>query len=86
MEELDFTKPQPVASPAPAPAPAAPKAPASQFYDPVVAGKVFRAFGRAEQFAAGATLFEEDQKVASGGSATVKEPEPIFLGGWKVGM
>jgi CRP-like cAMP-binding protein len=68
MEELDFTKPQPAASPAPAPAPAAPaKAPASQFYDPVVAGKVFRAFGRAEQFAAGATLFEEDQKVAPGG-------------------
>jgi CRP-like cAMP-binding protein len=68
MEELDFTKPQPPAAAPPSAAPAAPpKAPASAFYDPVIAGKVFRAFGKAERFAAGATLFEEDQKAAAGG-------------------
>ena len=66
MEELDFTKPQPAAAP-PAAVAAPIKPPSSQYYDPVVAGKVFRAFGRAERIAQGATLFEEDQKVASGG-------------------
>ncbi len=76
MEELDFTNPQPAApaapamSPAPAPAPAAaasPKAATSQFYDRAIAAKIFQACGRAEKFAAGATIFAQDQKSSSGG-------------------
>lgn len=66
MEELDFTKPQPVASP-----PVAPAAPAktatSPFYDPVVAEKLFKLTGKAERFPAGATIFAEDQKAVAGG-------------------
>jgi CRP-like cAMP-binding protein len=74
MEELDFTKPQPAASdapstpPAPAPAPsAAPKAAVSQFYDRAIAARIFQAGGRTEKFAAGATIFAQDQKSSSGG-------------------
>ena len=66
MEELDFTKPQPVAPP-PAAASAPFKAAASQFYDRAIAAKLFEASGRAERFAAGTTLFREDEKAASGG-------------------
>jgi CRP-like cAMP-binding protein len=72
MEELDFTKPQPEASPAPAapaaPAPAVlPKTAASQFYDRAIAAKIFEACGRMEKFAAGATIFAQDQKASAGG-------------------
>jgi CRP-like cAMP-binding protein len=66
MEELDFTKPQPAVPPPPAPA-APPKAAASPFYDRAVAARIFEASGRAERFAAGSTLFTEDQKASSGG-------------------
>lgn len=66
MEELDFTKPQPATPPPPAPV-APPKAAASPFYDRAIAAKIFEASGRAERFAAGSTLFAEDQKASSGG-------------------
>jgi CRP-like cAMP-binding protein len=66
VEELDFTKPLP--APPPPAAPAAPPGTASSpFYDPVVAGRLFRLTGRAERFAAGATLFAEDEKATAGG-------------------
>lgn len=66
MEELDFTKPQPAATPAASPAPP-PRPAASPFYNRAVAEKIFRLSGREERFAAGATIFAEDQKAASGG-------------------
>ena len=53
--------------PAACPRSAPPKAAASPFYDRAIAAKIFEASGRAERFAAGATLFTEDQKAASGG-------------------
>lgn len=66
MEELDFTKPQPAVPPPPAPA-APPKAAASPFYDRAIAARIFQLSGREERFAAGSTLFTEDQKAAAGG-------------------
>lgn len=66
MEELDFTKPQPAVPPPAAPAAPA-KASASPYYDRAIAAKLFQASGRAERFAAGTTLFTEDQKAATGG-------------------
>lgn len=65
-DDFDFTQPQDKpkapASAAPAP-PSAPFKPAnSKFYDAVVAEKFFRESGKAEQFAAGATLFVEGDK------------------------
>ncbi|MBL0143713.1 MAG: cyclic nucleotide-binding domain-containing protein [Betaproteobacteria bacterium] len=66
MEELDFTKSPPATSPPVAPS--APfKAAASPFYDRAVAEKLFQESGHAERFAAGATLFVEDEKASSGG-------------------
>ena len=47
--------------------PATPKAATSQFYDRAIAAKIFQACGRAEKFAAGATIFAQDQKSSSGG-------------------
>ena len=75
-DDFDFTKPHAPATPAgrppPAneaaaqPAPLAPSAPfkpaVSQFYDPVVAGRLFHASGKREVFAAGDTLFVENEK------------------------
>jgi CRP/FNR family cyclic AMP-dependent transcriptional regulator len=62
MEDMDFTKPQPAVSPS------APfKAAVSPFYDRAVAARLFQARGRAERFAAGSSLFTEDEKVAAGG-------------------
>lgn len=74
MEELDFTKPQPAVpaapapapDPSPAPAPASAKVAPSRFYDRAIAEKVFQACGRAEKFAAGATIFAQDQKSSGG--------------------
>ena len=66
MDDMDFTKPQPAVPPPPAPA-APPKAAASPFYDRAIAARIFELSGRAERFAAGSTLFTEDQKAASGG-------------------
>lgn len=67
-DDFDFTKPQPLAPPAAKPA--APTAPASapfkpavsQFYDPVVAMRLFKAAGRPEKFAGGETLFVENDR------------------------
>jgi CRP-like cAMP-binding protein len=92
MEELDFTKPQPAAPVAPAPSPSAapaasapPKAVASRFYDSSIATKVFQAFGRAEKFAAGATIFAQDQKASSGGLfSRGSESRMYFLAGGQV--
>jgi CRP/FNR family transcriptional regulator, cyclic AMP receptor protein len=63
-EDMDFTK---LASSAPAPAsPSAPSAPAapgrSAMYDPIVAMKLFKAFGKPEQIRANETFFEEHDK------------------------
>jgi CRP-like cAMP-binding protein len=63
MDDMDFTKPQPAAPEAPAPF----KAASSRFYDSIVAGKVFRAQGREERFAAGQAIFAEDEKASRGG-------------------
>ncbi len=72
MEELDFTKPQAAAAPAPAPVPPPapailPKTAASQFYDKAIAAKIFEAGGRAGKLAAGATIFEQNEKASGGG-------------------
>ncbi len=83
MEELDFTKPPPEGEPAPAAAPPAPSAPfrpaASRFYDRAVAERIFRAFGQPERFAAGATLFAEDQKASSGGLFSKASASRMFF-------
>jgi len=86
MEELDFTKPQPAASgapassPSPAPAQAAPaKAAPSRFYDRAIAAKVFQACGRPETFAAGATIFAQDEKSAGGFFSRGSQSRMYFL-------
>ena len=72
-DDFDFTKPQaptaqpgaapPANEPAAASAPSAPFKPAvSKFYDPVVAARLFQASGKREVFAAGETLFVENEK------------------------
>jgi len=75
-DDFDFTRPQPVAPASPAPpgqnaaatalpqaAPSAPFKPAvSKFYDPVVAMRLFQSSGKRETFAAGETLFVENEK------------------------
>src|SRR3954471_21287867 len=77
-DDFDFTKPVPEAKPhkpdgfdftkAPAPAEAsAPFKPAnSQFYNPLVASKLFQASGKEERFNAGAQLFAEADKAKGG--------------------
>ena len=75
-DDFDFTKPQ---SPQPAapggfdftkpppPEASAPFKPASsQFYNPVVASKLFQAAGKEERFAAGTQLFAEADKAKGG--------------------
>ena len=62
QDDFDFTKP-PGSPPATAPAPSAPFKPAvSKFYDAAVATRLFQASGQRESFAAGATLFVENEK------------------------
>ncbi len=64
-DDFDFTKPMdapPVAATAPA-APSAPFKPAvSKFYDAAVATRLFQSSGKRESFAAGETLFVENEK------------------------
>ena len=69
MEDLDFTSPEPArpATPTPAPAAAAPfKAAQSPFYKAEIARVIFESAGRAESFAAGQPIFEEDEKTTGG--------------------
>jgi CRP/FNR family cyclic AMP-dependent transcriptional regulator len=74
-DDMDFTRPLPKPGEAhmdftrPAgEVPSAPfKAAQSRFYDAKITERIFRDDGREERFAAGAILFEEDQKVASSG-------------------
>ncbi len=71
-DDFDFTQPQSPSKPAGAPAAAAPASPSapsapfkpanSKFYDATVAERFFRDTGKAEQFAAGTTLFTEGEK------------------------
>lgn len=69
-DDFDFTKPRSPAAaaspaaPTPVPAPAAApfKPTISQFYDPVVAARLFQKAGQRENFAAGDTLFVEHEK------------------------
>jgi len=71
MEDLDFTSPE---APKPATPPAAPvpaaqppfKAAHSPFYKPEIARSIFESVGRAESFATGQAIFEEDEKTAGG--------------------
>ena len=75
-DDFDFTKPAPEAKPhkpdgfdftKPPPEASAPsKAASSQFYNPLVASKLFQASGKEERFAAGQALFQEAD-VAKGG-------------------
>jgi len=64
-DDMDFTKPEAM-NPAPAqaaPVPAAPAAPTrSPLYDPIVAMKLFKAFGKPEQAKSGESFFEEHDK------------------------
>jgi CRP/FNR family transcriptional regulator, cyclic AMP receptor protein len=78
MDDMDFTKPQPVA--APAAAPSAPfKASGSQFYDSTIAAAIFKASGRAERFSAGDTLFVEDQKASGGGLFSLRAASRMYF-------
>ncbi len=62
-DDFDFTQPQSKPAASAAAAPSAPFKPAnSKFYDAVVAEKFFRESGKAENFAAGTTLFVEGEK------------------------
>lgn len=77
-DEFDFTKPpadKPAAPPAAArPAPPPPAPTRSRVYDPVVAAKLFKAFGKPEVIKAGDAFFAEHDKAEKGGlfkSATV---------------
>ncbi len=70
-DEFDFTKPPPD-KPGPVAGPSqAPKAPPppvrSKLYDAQVAGKVFKAFGKAELVRAGTAFFAEHDKSSKGG-------------------
>src|SRR4051812_20183000 len=58
---FDFTKPPP---PAEASAPFKPAS--SQYYNPLVASKLFQASGKEERFAAGQQLFAEADKAKGG--------------------
>jgi CRP/FNR family cyclic AMP-dependent transcriptional regulator len=69
MDDLDFSKPA-APKPTPAPQPAAPKPeapasaapPAPSIYNAAMAMAFFRSTGKPENFAAGATIFAEDDK------------------------
>jgi CRP-like cAMP-binding protein len=75
-DDFDFTKPAPEAKPhkpdgfdftkAPAEASAPFKPANSQFYNPLVASKLFQASGKEERFAAGSQLFAEADKAKGG--------------------
>ncbi|MEQ1519509.1 MAG: hypothetical protein ABL931_23790, partial [Usitatibacteraceae bacterium] len=58
QDEFDFTKPHPAFNPDLAPL----KPATSRYYDAEVAAALFETSGRPEQFAAGETLFEENEK------------------------
>ncbi len=82
MEDLDFTSPEPAK---PAPPPAAPtahavpfKAAQSPYYRPEIARAIFESAGRAESFAAGQPIFEEDEK-ASGGLFSRKSAARMYF-------
>ena len=61
-DDFVFTKPPP-GTPAPAASASAPFKPAiSKFYDSAVATRLFKGSGKTEQFAAGTTLFVENEK------------------------
>lgn len=85
MDDLDFSKP---AAPKPTPKPAAPKpavpaAPpppaAPAFYNAAAAMQFFRSTGKGENFAAGATIFAEDEK--GGGFFGKRDRMYILLSG-----
>jgi CRP/FNR family cyclic AMP-dependent transcriptional regulator len=76
MDDMDFTKPVPKAppsdemdftKPAGAVASAPFKASNSRFYKPDVAASLFKEVGKEEKFAAGQTIFMEDEKASKGG-------------------
>lgn len=88
MEELDFTRPDsgPAnAAPAAAPPPA-PRTAQSPYYKPDVAQAIFRAAGRAERFAAGTAIFEEDEKAAGGFFSRKSAARMYFLAAGEVSL
>jgi len=86
MDDMDFTKPQSPASPAPATATAGPiKASGSPFYDRAIAEKIFKASGRAENFAAGATVFTEADK-SSGGAFSGRGTRMYYIAEGRIAL
>ncbi|MEO8103458.1 MAG: cyclic nucleotide-binding domain-containing protein, partial [Betaproteobacteria bacterium] len=81
QDDFDFTKPQPSGPAASAPAAAsAPFKPAvSKFYDAAVATRLFQHSGKREQFAAGATLFVENEKSGKQGLFGKKVTHRMYL-------
>lgn len=86
MEELDFTRPDSAPGPASPPPAAAPVARAAQspFYKPDIAQAIFRAAGRAERFAEGSAIFEEDEKAAGGFFSRKSAARMYFLAAGEV--
>jgi CRP/FNR family transcriptional regulator, cyclic AMP receptor protein len=76
MSDFDFTKPQP-ADPSATAAPF--KAASSPFYSAQVAENLFRAAGKPERFAAGQTLFAEDEKTSKGGMFSMKSASRMYF-------
>lgn len=73
---MDFTKPHATELPA---APTAFKAAASPFYDSGVASKLFRAAGKEEQFKAGQSIFQEDDKASKGGVFALRASSRMYF-------
>jgi len=82
MDELDFSKPAPSKPQKPA-VPATPAPQPVQVYNVAQAMEFFRATGKAESFAAGATIFAEDDKA---GMLSLKRDKMYLLVSGEVAM
>ncbi len=79
QDDFDFTKPQPSGPATPAAASAPFKPAVSKFYDAAVATRLFQGSGKREQFAAGATLFVENEKSGKQGLFGKKVTHRMYL-------
>ncbi len=91
MEDLDFTSPDPAGpatppAPSPAAAPAPFKAAHSPFYKAEVARAIFESSGRAETFAAGQAIFDEDEKTTGGLFSRKSAARMYFLAAGEVAL
>lgn len=75
MHDFDFTKPQATEATASAPF----KPASSKFYNTEVAARLFRSAGKAEKFAAGQTLFAEEDKTSKGGLFGLKAASRMYF-------